>query len=95
VANAQYIDYFCHFDEPLKRHLVCSAFYFARAKGEIVQNTGDGYWEIPADQPRRMGWKARYFARERNQDFTDHSGDPYAWFACPWCGGDLPPVGRG
>lgn len=88
----QYVDWFCHFDDALKRHLVCASFYFACVKNEIIPNRDDGYWEIPADLPRRMGWRARFYAKQRNQNYIDHSGDPYAWFSCPWCGGDLPEV---
>lgn len=88
----QYIDLHCHFDASLGEHLACAPFYFARAKGEIVQNKDDGHWELPADPTRRMGWRAVFYAKQRSQDFTDHSGDPYGWIACPWCGGDLPAV---
>lgn len=31
-------------------------------------------------------WKNIYFGNE----LEDHSGKPYVWIVCPFCGGDLP-----
>ena len=33
-------------------------------------------------------WKAAYYEEEAP---TDHTGEPYAWVTCPFCGRDLPP----
>jgi hypothetical protein len=87
----QYIDHFCHYDESLKKHLICSAFYFARLKGEIVPSTFLGTWMIPGDVPREMSWSAKYYAGERG-NFEDNSGSPFARFDCPWCGGETRPI---
>lgn len=85
------IDYFCHYDESLKHHLVCAPFFFAKVRGEIVPNKGDGCWEIPGSVQRSMSWKAKFHAEGRGA-FEDHSGDLYSLFDCPWCGGELEPV---
>lgn len=91
MESKQYIDYYCHFDEPLRKHLVCAEFYFARLKGEIVANRDDGCWEIPDAKPRNMSWRARFYGEAR-PGFEDHTGDPYRWYDCPFCGGETEAV---
>lgn len=86
-----YIDTHCHFDEALKRHLVCSGFYFAKIKGEIVPNKFLGTWELADSVLRDMPWHAKYYAGERG-NFEDHSGECYARFDCPYCGGETEPI---
>lgn len=91
MSNAQYIDYYCHFDGPLGKHLVCAEFYFARLRGEIVANRDDGCWEMPGSAPRNMSWRARFYAEGRGE-FDDNSGDLYRWYDCPFCGGETEAV---
>lgn len=88
---AQLIDHFCHYDEGLKKHLVCAEFYFALAKNEIVPSKYLGTWMIPDSVPRDMSWAAKYYAGERG-DFEDHTGDNFALWDCPFCGGESRPI---
>lgn len=52
------------------------------------------YWPeregwIFADSPlRHLTRGANYWKEERHVD--DHSGEPFVWTSCPWCGADLP-----
>ena len=82
----EYIDSYCHWDDALKRHLICSAFYFAKLKNEIVPSRYLGCWVIPDSIPRDMTAMAKYYAGERGIE-DDHSGELYQWHDCPWCGG--------
>ena len=87
----QYIDSYCHFDDALQRHLVCSGFFYAKVRGEIVPNKYMGTWVMPDSVPRDMSWSAKYYAGERG-DFEDHTGDYYALWDCPFCGGITCPI---
>ena len=88
---SQYIDTFCHFDEALKRHLVCSEFFFAKLKNEIIPNKFLGTWVIPDSPQRDMPWHSKYYAGERG-NYEDHSGEPYARWDCCFCGGETEPI---
>lgn len=88
LHDRQYLDHFCHWDGLLKRHLLCSAFFFAKLKGEIIPNREGGWWEIPGDIPRQMSWRARFIAGGHGF-YEDRSGEPYRWHDCPWCGGEM------
>lgn len=88
---SQYIDYWCHWDAELKRHLVCSDFFFAKLKGEIVPSKYLGTWMEVGSVPRDMSWSAKYYAGERGE-FEDHTGDNYSLFDCPFCGGETEPI---
>lgn len=44
---------------------------------------------IFADGPmRKMSPMAAYYANERG--VMNHTGEPFVWVTCPWCGLDLP-----
>lgn len=88
---SQYIDYWCHFDTELKRHLVCSQFLFAKIKNEIVPNRALGTWVLADSVPRDMSWAAKYYASERG-NYEDHSGEPFALWDCCYCGGETEPI---
>lgn len=85
------IDYYCHFDTALKRHLLCAEFYFAKVAREIIPNYILQCWEIPGTLSRYMSYQARYYAEQRGA-YEDHTGDPYGWHDCPFCGGETEPL---
>lgn len=82
----QLIDYLCHWDEPLKRHLVCSRFYFARARKEIIPNYKLGCWVMPSDPLRTSTFEQTQSSKQ------DHRGEDYRRVDCPFCGGPTPEV---
>ena len=53
-------------------------FYMALFKG----------WVFDDGPFRAMSESARYFRFER--DLEDHTGEPFVYHTCPWCGCDLP-----
>lgn len=68
-----------------KRSQVCTEFYFAEKKGEIVWDAKEGAWILPAMKKRSMRTveikiRARY----------DSTGRPYLLERCPFCGGEMP-----
>jgi hypothetical protein len=87
----QYVDWYCHWDGALKKHLVCAEFYFAKIRGDVVPSKYLGTWIIPDSIPRDMSWEARYYAGERG-NFEDHSGDPFGLWDCCFCGGETEPI---
>lgn len=92
---SHYIDFFCHWDDALKKHLVCPEFYLAKQKRELIPDRYTGTWVIPGSVTRDMSWSARHYAGERG-NFEDHTGDFYGWWDCPHCGGEtefIPLVG--
>lgn len=50
-----------------------------------------GGWIFREGPFRALGdlvkWRAVYYGQEQ----VDHSGEPYVWVTCPWCGRDLAP----
>ncbi len=88
----QYIDYYCHFDDVLKKHLVCSEFFFAKTAGEIIPDHNLGCWVLVNDVKRSMDWKAKYYSRERGQPEVDHTDEKYQRWDCPWCSGEAEPI---
>lgn len=89
---SQFIDHFCHWDDALKRHMVCSEFYFAQLKEEIVPDKYLGTWVIPGSAPRTMSFAAKWAAYQQDRDVDDHSGDLYSHWDCPFCGGEACPI---
>lgn len=79
-----FIDYECRFDAPLGRHLMCSRFYFARARKEIIPNYKLGCWVMPSDPLRTARFEATQSSGE------DHRGEDYQRWDCPFCGGPTP-----
>lgn len=51
-------------------------------------------WAFTDGSYRSMSAKARYYALIDRSEFhhVDHTGEPFAWESCPWCGCDLPGV---
>lgn len=90
-AGQQFIAECCHWDDALKRHLVCSRWYFAEVRKEIVPNYHGGYWELADDVERRVSWEAKYRGEERGIT-EDHAGEKYARWDCPWCLGEAKPI---
>jgi hypothetical protein len=68
----------------------CWARYKAQLRGDFVRAL-EG-WRFTAGPVRRMSAKARYYAFGERREFPhqDHTGEPYYWTTCPFCGGDLP-----
>jgi hypothetical protein len=69
-----------------KRPQVCTEFYFAEKKGEIVWDAKEEAWILPSMTKRSM----------RNVDIKisarfDSTGRPYLLERCPFCGGEMPP----
>lgn len=91
VARHEYIADICSYDEGLKRHLVCAAFYFARLKLEIIPSKYLGCWVMADGVERRVSWQAKYYGEERGI-VDDHSGEPYQRHDCPYCGGETEPI---
>jgi hypothetical protein len=44
-----------------------------------------GGWVFREGPYRMATWRARYYGME------DHSGEPFSFVSCPFCGGELPP----
>lgn len=81
-------------DEPQTRSICCcDDRHFARFRGEFVFMERWAGWVFVEGPTRRMSPAAKYFALiDRSQfDHHDHTGEPFVWLTCPWCGGDLPP----
>jgi len=66
----------------------CKERYRAMSRGEFLYSGQHDAWFFPDMRFRSMSVAALYFASERGID--DHSGQPYLWHCCPWCGADLP-----
>lgn len=67
----------------------CQARQAAQRTAFFLYSVHFGGWVFP-DDARRVT-----FAKERWRGTTaDHSGEPYVWHACPWCGGDLEDDGQ-
>lgn len=84
----QLIDWLCHWDVALKRHLMCSRFYFARARKEIVPNYRLGCWVMPSDPLRTSRFEATQSSGQ------DHRSEDYQRWDCPWCGGPTSAVSK-
>ena len=68
----------------------------AQARGEFFpdfENWGYVRTDIPL---RKISGRAHYFIYVERQDLfhPDHSGKPFTWSNCPWCGEELPSMGR-
>ena len=87
MGAREYIAEQCHWDPALKRHLLCSRWFFAKVRREVVPNTYGGYWEFAEGPERTMTWKAKYYAEARGI-YDDHTGERYALHDCPFCGGE-------
>lgn len=66
---------FCRCDERTSAHL----------RGEFQWSYTRNSWYFP-DVTRQQTWRARYY----NEGTADHTGEPYEYFDCPWCGNVLP-----
>lgn len=68
------------------------------ARGEAMKDATLIYWPhakawvLTEVKPRRMSGAARYFAFAERQQYAhaDHSGEPYTFTLCPFCGHELP-----
>jgi hypothetical protein len=69
---------------------MCMKRYRSQLRGDFVR-TPEG-WRFTAGPSRAMSAKARYYAFADRGEFPheDHTGEPYYWTTCPFCGGDLP-----
>ena len=47
-----------------------------------------GGWVFKDGPYRTLTWRAVYYSDGRT---PDHTGQPYVWVSCPWCGRDLAP----
>jgi hypothetical protein len=53
-----------------------------------------GGWTFCDVPTRTMSKAAHYYAFIDRSEYTheDHSGEPFVYHVCPWCGNDLPGV---
>lgn len=66
----------------------CTKRLTVQAAGEFVYEPHHRAWVFTGeDAPRRaLSWRARYYL----EDGEDHTGEPYRWHCCPFCGSSLP-----
>ena len=67
---------------------LCAKRLAAQAQGEFVFLPHAKAWVFTGeDVPRRaLTWRARYYLKDGE---PDHTGEPYHWTCCPFCGGEL------
>lgn len=67
----------------------CAERFIAICQDEFGPAKSLGGWIFRDGPYRQASWKdwnrARYYGIE------DHTGQPYIWVSCPWCGKDLAP----
>ena len=68
----------------------CKDRYHAMCCGEFLWSEIVGGWMFVDAPVRTMSWRTRYLANERGHIPDDHTGEPYRWYDCPWCGRELP-----
>ena len=68
----------------------CKARYHAMAQGEFLWSDMAGGWVFVDLPTRNVNWRTRYIAGEQGRVIEDHTGEPYTWHDCPFCGFELP-----
>lgn len=60
--------------------------------GEMFFSQCSRGWVFVNGPLRRMSAKSRYYAMLDRSEFshTDHTGEPFSFTVCPFCGNDLP-----
>jgi hypothetical protein len=58
------------------------------ARGQFILSRTHEGWVFTEGPMRRMSPMAAYYANERG--VMNHTGEPFVWVTCPFCGGDLP-----
>jgi hypothetical protein len=66
----------------------CAERHAAERRGEFLYLAFVHGWVFDGGPFRTMTPAGRYFRFER--DVEDHTGEPYSWVTCPFCGFDLP-----
>lgn len=66
----------------------CEERAFAEDVGNFLYLPNRDGWVFSDGPMRRMTSMAAFLASTRGGD--DHTGEPYVFQACPWCGADLP-----
>jgi len=70
----------------------CNERYNAMGCGAIVYSHYLLGWVLRETPLRQRFGSATYYAVERG--IEDHTGEPFLWQSCPWCGCELPPEPR-
>ena len=66
----------------------------AQADGDLLYWPSARGWMFPDLPLRKMDARARYYAYGVRGEFehADHTGEPFVFELCPWCGHELPGV---
>jgi hypothetical protein len=63
----------------------CRSRRKAQQRGEFLYDEARGAWVFP-DVTRTLSPRARFFEAK----VADHTGEPFTWDICPFCGLDFP-----